>query len=89
MSEKPSFITMLTNFAKAATDHIKAGLPKTSDEEKKQRAAICDTCEELDREQYRCNKCGCFLSFKASWRDQDCPLNKWPKLDKQNDSNTK
>lgn len=77
MTEKPSFITILTTFAKAATDHIKAGLPQTSDEEKERRAAICESCNELDKEQYRCNICGCYLKYKISWADQKCPKNKW------------
>lgn len=82
MSEKPSFVEMLKNFAKAATKHITSGLPQTSDEEKERRASICDSCDELDREQYRCNVCGCWLKYKISWRDQECPLGKWPKPEK-------
>jgi hypothetical protein len=81
MTDKPSFITQLTNFAKAATQHISAGLPKTDDAEKERRASICDSCEELDREQYRCNVCGCWLRFKISWRDQECPKGKWDVTD--------
>jgi rubrerythrin len=77
MNDKPSFITMLTNFAKAATGHIKAGLPQTSDEEKERRAAICESCDQLNKEEYRCNVCGCFLKYKISWADQTCPRDKW------------
>lgn len=87
MSDKPSFITMLTNFAKAATGHIKAGLPQTSDEEKERRASICESCDQLNKEEYRCNVCGCMLHYKISWATQECPLGKWGKIDKENNTN--
>lgn len=87
MSEKPSFVTMLKNFAKAATEHITSGLPQTSDGEKERRASICESCDDLDKEQYRCNVCGCYLVLKTAWISQQCPLGKWPKLDQDNKSN--
>jgi len=74
---KPSFIKQLVTFAKAATDHLVAGAPQTNDDEKERRADICDSCNELDREQYRCNVCGCYLKYKISWADQTCPKGKW------------
>lgn len=28
-----------------------------------------------------CRKCGCFINLKAAVKSQECPLNKWSKVD--------
>jgi hypothetical protein len=75
--KKPNFVTQLVNFSKAVTEQVKAGCPAASDELQEERASICDGCELLDRESYRCNSCGCFLKFKIAWETSKCPEGKW------------
>lgn len=74
---KPSFIEQLVSFSKAATEHIKSGMAHATDMEKEKRASICDTCPLLDRENYKCTECGCYLKFKISWETSSCPKGKW------------
>jgi len=42
-----------------------------------QRIKICEQCEQLDKEHYRCKECGCFMRFKTEWPFSKCPLGKW------------
>lgn len=74
---KPSFISQLVSFSKAATDHIKSGLSHADENERERRAAICSECPLLDSENYKCNECGCYLKFKISWETSTCPKGKW------------
>lgn len=73
--EPPSLAQQAVNFARAATAHALAGMPKASNEEAARRLAICraNTCG-----QYlpgdRCAKCGCRMEIKAAWAEQRCPL---------------
>lgn len=41
------------------------------------RLKICDDCEEYIKDRKRCNKCGCFMTYKAKLKRVSCPLNKW------------
>jgi len=72
-----SFIQQLISFSKAATDHIKSGLKHADDDIKEKRAAICDSCPLIDKENYKCNSCGCYLKYKISWETSSCPEGKW------------
>jgi hypothetical protein len=81
--DTPSFLEKIKNFTGSATKHIKAGMPKSSDEEIVRRYNICLGCEFLKNNS--CTKCGCpinrdkrFIS-KLSWADQECPIGKWGK----------
>ena len=74
---KPSIWRRLLTFTRALLQHVRGGLRKVSTEEKARRLAICTTgpCSEYDNG--TCKKCGCNLSIKASWKSEQCPLNKW------------
>jgi hypothetical protein len=58
-----------------------------------ERIAICRTCELYKGDQVNgvCTheSCGCPVNdsmkvvSKLAWRDHDCPLGKWPKLDEK------
>lgn len=48
-----------------------------SDEIYNNRIEICKTCEKYDKIQNRCKECGCFLSGKARFVFEECPLKKW------------
>lgn len=75
--DKPSFLNQILTLTKSTISHISAGMPKTTSEELERRLSICATCPLLDKDQFRCNSCGCFLKYKAGWADQNCPEGKW------------
>ena len=72
-----SVFNKLISLTKATIEQVKAGLPATTEEEIKQRALACDECDSLDRENYKCGECGCYLKYKIAWATQKCPLGKW------------
>ena len=47
----------------------------SSDEERKLRMSVCDTCEH--KKGTKCNLCGCFLNYKTKLKNSECPLGKW------------
>ena len=89
----PGWGQKLANFSIAAIKHVYRGSPSCADEEIADRHAICKGCHlfepEADNPEVgRCShaSCGCkvygvakFVS-KLAWRDQTCPLEKWPEL---------
>jgi hypothetical protein len=73
----PGLVRQAVNLAGAVVQHVVAGAPPASEEERERRLAICraNTCgfyREIDRCAHA--KCGCHLEIKASWADQRCPL---------------
>jgi hypothetical protein len=44
-----------------------------------QRQDICNDCEYRIKTTNQCSKCGCFLSAKTKFRQEECPLQKWLK----------
>ena len=81
-----SFAKKLQNFAKSTINHIKNGMPMCSEEEIIARHNICLECEYFKDD--TCSKCGCpllrhrqFVS-KLAWADQECPIGKWGKINK-------
>ncbi len=73
----PSLRRQLWNLAGALTDFVSDGCTTVSEDQYRQRLAICDTCEH--RRNHRCGKCGCRLRWKARGRAFRCPLGKWPR----------
>lgn len=76
-----SLLEKVRNFAKAAIEHVSAGMPMSSNEEILRRHDICVGCEFFADSS--CTKCGCpvkrdrqFIS-KLAWADQSCPVGKW------------
>lgn len=65
------------NFIQAATAHAMDGLKITSEKERNKRFSICEACEHFDELKTTCNKCGCYLVKKTSWRTSSCPIGKW------------
>jgi len=41
------------------------------------RYEICSTCEHLNKQWLRCDKCMCWMPVKARLPGTKCPLNKW------------
>lgn len=75
--KKPGIFKKATNFVKAVTKHASNDFKKVPIEEYKKRLIECSTCE--FHEESKCLKCGCFLTQKAWWQSEDCPIDKWPK----------
>lgn len=76
---EPSLLTKAVNLAKATAQHALAGFPTTTDDQLEERLSICKSCINYTQ-QGTCQLCGCYMSIKAKWLDQDCPINLWPKL---------
>ena len=69
----PSMWKMIANFAMALVQHIKEGSPITSPVDYAKRLKTCNACPHLNRESFRCGKCGCLLEHKAKWATSTCP----------------
>ncbi len=65
------------NFLAASAGHLLAGLPVLTDEEYGLRMDACRSCDAFEAAADSCKVCGCRLSVKARWAEQDCPLGKW------------
>lgn len=42
-----------------------------------ERITICQGCEKLEKETFRCTECGCFMKTKSQLASASCPLGKW------------
>ena len=76
----PGILTRAANFAAAVAAHVAAGLPTLPPEATAARLAVCAPCDQR-LPGGECAVCGCNLTVKASWREQECPLDKWPKVE--------
>lgn len=81
----PGILEKIANFGKAVVQHVVAGAPKVTEEQLRDRLAICQDCEYHEPDRDRCRRCGCGLSLKASWADQACPLDppKWEAIESE------
>jgi hypothetical protein len=78
----PSVPRQALNLAKALLEFAADGCKTVTREQYEERLRICDGCELLLRDQWRCThaSCGCFLRTKANGRVWKCPLNRWPEV---------
>jgi hypothetical protein len=42
-----------------------------------ERMNICQSCDKLEKDAFRCTECGCFMKTKTQLASASCPLNKW------------
>lgn len=78
MEASSSPIKDLTNTAKAVAKDIVNGQPIMADNLLiNNRIEICNKCEFISLDSYRCNKCGCFMKIKTQINAAKCPINKW------------
>lgn len=72
---------MLFNLTETVANSIKLAVQKgvilASDGKIKERINICTNCEDLDKQQARCNLCGCYMNTKVRFEVAKCPANKW------------
>lgn len=82
------FLIRLQTFLKSLTFHVLSGLPKTTQVEIDTRYDICYDCDQFNKTKSQCNVCGCNISRrsqflnKLAWADQECPLGKWSKINR-------
>lgn len=80
-SRFPSLFQQARNFAKEmwhSGKNAANGLPILVDADTAfERFNICQSCEFLKTEQFRCEKCGCFMKTKTHLASASCPIGKW------------
>lgn len=76
--QNPSIAEKAVGLATAIVKHVVDGLAKTPEKELRQRLEICGSCDQL--KDSKCQVCGCYVSIKASWRSESCPIGKWSSL---------
>ncbi len=76
----PGLLQRAWNFGNAVGRHLADGRRQVSDDELEARLAVCRKCSSCDLAAMICREptCGCYLSIKARWQSEDCPLKKWP-----------
>ena len=79
VNKPPGIVKKSLHFGGALVSHIADGAKKLDDEQWQARMDVCNSCEH--KRGNSCSICGCGLSAKARWRSEDCPIDKWPKLD--------
>ena len=67
----------LATLTRALTKHITGGLKQTDEEQYSNRLKVCSACPFRSEGTWVCEKCGCHLSLKASWKSENCPLGMW------------
>jgi len=81
----PSLVQQAKNLAKFTVDVVKDQVIGSetntalyaSDTVYEQRLDTCKGCEYYDVEQIRCRHCGCWLKYKARFKEGHCPIGKW------------
>jgi hypothetical protein len=79
-SSDVNIVKKATSFASSVTNYARSGFRNAPESIKKQRLEICGACDSYDKTNNKCNECGCYLSAKASWASESCPLGKWRQL---------
>lgn len=79
----------IKTFLKSLLFHVWAGFPKSTQKEINTRFDICqNACDMYNKEHGVCMVCGCNVNSKRiflnklAWADQECPIGKWPKIER-------
>lgn len=51
--------------------------PRSPEEIKEERLAICRSCEHFYPKLQKCLKCGCIMPLKTRLANASCPVHKW------------
>lgn len=65
----------IKNLGKAVVKHAANGFKKVELEVYRERLAVCEACDQ--NKDWKCDQCGCYLTVKADWASEHCPLGKW------------
>jgi len=82
----PGPVELAANFGRALAEHVRKGAREASRELLQARLEACTLCDQRTGE--RCSVCGCPIVAKASWREQDCDLARWPEPETIGDHDT-
>lgn len=74
--KRPTTSTKIINLAKATAKFVADKGKTVSPANYEVRLKECNNC--VYHEDNRCELCGCNLTVKAKWRQEKCPLGKWP-----------
>lgn len=80
----PGALRRAWSFAKAVAFWAARGARRPTEEQYRERQAICGACPYLVQET-KCGVCGCYVSLKAAIvsaepGQSDCPKGRWPSL---------
>lgn len=80
----PSTVQMAKNLFSSMKDIIGGAYEGkgilVTEEQFQERTAICASCPFLEKESFRCTKCGCFMKTKVAFKQTNCPENKWGRI---------
>ncbi|TXH42683.1 MAG: hypothetical protein E6Q97_35310 [Desulfurellales bacterium] len=74
---EPTLVEKAKNFTKAVTKHVIKGFRNVPEDVQKARYDTCKGCEHYNPEKDSCRLCGCKMSVKTGWSEQECPINLW------------
>ncbi len=72
----PPMHERVVSFGKSLVKHVKGGMQQAELSQWMARANACENCDQYDGK--RCVLCGCNIKVKARWKEQTCPLDRWP-----------
>ena len=83
--EGPGVFRRALNFGQAVARHAVDGAVNVDDSVYEQRLAVCQDCSLCEQSRMVCShpNCGCYLSVKARWQSESCPLGKWTNTESQ------
>jgi len=77
----PNLTEQAKSLLKAGINWAQKGFILVSEEQLKERLAMCGSCELWDPEGFkgtgRCKKCGCSTQAKLRMATEKCPIGKW------------
>jgi hypothetical protein len=68
----PTVFERVTNFGRAAVEHLMAGGIVVKKEVEQERLRICHECPFFDNDW--CRECGCYLPEKVTWAESVCGI---------------
>jgi len=77
--QSPGLLQRAANLGQALVRHAADGLQTVGDATYEHRLATCRQCELCDLARMVCRHtdCGCWLTVKARWASETCPVQKW------------
>lgn len=66
----------LMRFFKAIVRYIRFG-KRVAFNDYVYRLTVCEICDNCDKKNWSCKKCGCYLDKKAKMNTENCPDDKW------------
>jgi len=75
-SPAPTLLDQAWSVTRAVTTFVAGGGATVDKTTYQARLGVCDACPQRDNQ--RCKRCGCFVSVKAKFPAEKCPLGLWP-----------